>query len=337
MDSAKDSRERKKKTKKNPPARARRVAHLARFVAGALVSGALAPTALKVVDFGGSEIDGAGSSPRARLFRRLLLQALLSCPNAKKEKAFVVSPDPGAEGSAAAATLAPRAPRWSARGRGVRHPRAVVRERRYRKTRLGRERARSGEAGGEDTQGRAHVGEAPREPRRTCSRSFQNSCRRGRAEIHSAIVQTRGPRDRDAQTVAPAGGTVRRTEGPGRGRGARHGGIRGEGARTNACEAPPRSRVASRARRPFGAVAENEGTPSFLRLQIWRSRASPRVPSPRPRADIPVPPRFSRRRARYASATRPRRRASRAPRRTTRAASASSRTSRARSRNPWAR
>ena len=65
-----------------------------------------------------------------------------------------------------------------------------------------------------------------------------------------AIAQTRGPRDRDAQTVAPAGGTVRRTEGPGRGRGARHGGIRGEGARTNACEAPPRSRIASRARLP---------------------------------------------------------------------------------------
>ena len=50
----------------------------------------MAPSALKVVDFGGSEIDGAGSSPRARLFRRLLLQALLSCPNAKKEKALVV-------------------------------------------------------------------------------------------------------------------------------------------------------------------------------------------------------------------------------------------------------
>ena len=76
--------------KKEPSGSARRVAHLARFVAGALVSGALAPTALKVVDFGGSEIDGAGSSPRARLFRRLLLQALLSCPNAKKEKALVV-------------------------------------------------------------------------------------------------------------------------------------------------------------------------------------------------------------------------------------------------------
>ena len=79
-----------KEDEKKPSGSARRVAHLARFVAGALVSGALAPTALKVVDFGGSEIDGAGSSPRARLFRRLLLQALLSCPNAKKEKAFVV-------------------------------------------------------------------------------------------------------------------------------------------------------------------------------------------------------------------------------------------------------
>ena len=81
---------RTEKDEKKPSGSARRVAHLARFVAGALVSGALAPTALKVVDFGGSEIDGAGSSPRARLFRRLLLQALLSCPNAKKEKAFVV-------------------------------------------------------------------------------------------------------------------------------------------------------------------------------------------------------------------------------------------------------
>ena len=79
-----------KEHEKEPSGSARRVAHLARFVAGALVSGALAPTALKVVDFGGSEIDGAGSSPRARLFRRLLLQALLSCPNAKKEKALVV-------------------------------------------------------------------------------------------------------------------------------------------------------------------------------------------------------------------------------------------------------
>jgi len=79
-----------KEDEKEPSGSARRVAHLARFVAGALVSGALAPSALKVVDFGGSEIDGAGSSPRARLFRRLLLQALLSCPNAKKEKALVV-------------------------------------------------------------------------------------------------------------------------------------------------------------------------------------------------------------------------------------------------------
>ena len=68
----------------------RRVAHLARFVAGALVSGALAPSALKVVDFGGSEVDGAGSSAAARLFRRLLLQALLGVSKAKAPKARAV-------------------------------------------------------------------------------------------------------------------------------------------------------------------------------------------------------------------------------------------------------
>ena len=62
------------------------------------MSGALAPTALKVVDFEGGEIDGAGSSPRARLFRRLLLQALLSCPN-EKRKGVCRVPDPGAEGA----------------------------------------------------------------------------------------------------------------------------------------------------------------------------------------------------------------------------------------------
>ena len=50
----------------------------------------MAPSALKVVDFGSTEIDGAGSSLGARLFRRLLLQALLSVPNAKQTKATVV-------------------------------------------------------------------------------------------------------------------------------------------------------------------------------------------------------------------------------------------------------
>ena len=75
---------------KNAARSVRRVAHLARFVAGALVSGALAPSALKVVDFGSTEIDGAGSSAAARLFRRLLLQALLSVPSAKHAKATLV-------------------------------------------------------------------------------------------------------------------------------------------------------------------------------------------------------------------------------------------------------
>ena len=57
-----------------PAISVRRIANLARFVAGLLLSGALPPTALKVVDFGG----GADVSPRARLHHRLLLQALLS-------------------------------------------------------------------------------------------------------------------------------------------------------------------------------------------------------------------------------------------------------------------
>ena len=57
----------------------RRVANLARFAAGCLVSGAMAPAALKVVDFGGED-----ASPRARLFRRLLLQAILSAPPSKR-------------------------------------------------------------------------------------------------------------------------------------------------------------------------------------------------------------------------------------------------------------
>ena len=74
----------------NPKPSVRRVAHLARFVAGALVSGALAPSALKVVDFGGTEVDGAGSSAAARLFRRLLLQALLGVSKAKAPKSRAV-------------------------------------------------------------------------------------------------------------------------------------------------------------------------------------------------------------------------------------------------------
>ena len=57
----------------------RRVANLARFAAGCLVSGAVAPAALKVVNFGGED-----ASPRAKLFRRLLLQAILSAPPSKR-------------------------------------------------------------------------------------------------------------------------------------------------------------------------------------------------------------------------------------------------------------
>ena len=57
----------------------RRVANLARFAAGCLVSGAVAPAALRVVNFGGED-----ASPRAKLFRRLLLQAILSAPPSKR-------------------------------------------------------------------------------------------------------------------------------------------------------------------------------------------------------------------------------------------------------------
>ena len=59
-----------------PKVSVRRIANLARFTAGLLVSGALAPTALKVIDFGG----GLDSDERARLHHRLLLQAILSAP-----------------------------------------------------------------------------------------------------------------------------------------------------------------------------------------------------------------------------------------------------------------
>ena len=110
-----------------------------------------------------------------------------------------------------------------------------------------------------------------------------------------------------------------------------------------ASEAPPRSRVAHDARHS-PAETENKGTPLFrggkrptLGTRSGARAPLPWSPSPRPRADLSSSPRFPRRRARYASATRPRQRASRARRRTTRAASASKRTSRARSRNPSAR
>jgi len=69
-----------------PKVSVRRVANLARFTAGLLVSGALAPTALKVIDFGG----GLDSDERARLHHRLLLQALLSAPATKRGEVHVV-------------------------------------------------------------------------------------------------------------------------------------------------------------------------------------------------------------------------------------------------------
>ena len=64
----------------------RRVAHLARFVSGLLISGAISPPALKIVDFGGTGVEDAETAPTARLFRRLLLQALLSVSVKKSEK-----------------------------------------------------------------------------------------------------------------------------------------------------------------------------------------------------------------------------------------------------------
>jgi len=69
-----------------PAISVRRIANLARFVAGLLLSGALAPASLKVVDFGG----GADASPRARLHHRLLLQALLSAPYARRSAVHMV-------------------------------------------------------------------------------------------------------------------------------------------------------------------------------------------------------------------------------------------------------
>ena len=69
-----------------PKVSVRRIANLARFTAGLLVSGALAPTALKVIDFGG----GLDSDERARLHHRLLLQALLSAPAAKRGEVHAV-------------------------------------------------------------------------------------------------------------------------------------------------------------------------------------------------------------------------------------------------------
>ena len=69
-----------------PKVSVRRIANLARFTAGLLVSGALAPTALKVIDFGG----GLDSDERARLHHRLLLQALLSFPVAKRGEVHTV-------------------------------------------------------------------------------------------------------------------------------------------------------------------------------------------------------------------------------------------------------
>ena len=65
-----------------PKVSVRRIANLARFTAGLLVSGALAPTALKVIDFGG----GLDSDERARLHHRLLLQAILSAPANKRAR-----------------------------------------------------------------------------------------------------------------------------------------------------------------------------------------------------------------------------------------------------------
>lgn len=64
----------------------RRIANLSRFVAGLLLSGTLAPAALKIVDFGG----GADTSARACLHRRLLLQALLSAPYSRRAAVHTV-------------------------------------------------------------------------------------------------------------------------------------------------------------------------------------------------------------------------------------------------------
>ena len=69
-----------------PKVSVRRIANLARFTAGLLVSGALAPTAIKVIDFGG----GLDSDERARLHHRLLLQAILSAPANKRGEVHVV-------------------------------------------------------------------------------------------------------------------------------------------------------------------------------------------------------------------------------------------------------
>jgi len=69
-----------------PAISVRRIANLARFTAGLLLSGALYPAALKVVDFGG----GADVSPRARLQSRLLLQAILSAPRSRSSAVHVV-------------------------------------------------------------------------------------------------------------------------------------------------------------------------------------------------------------------------------------------------------
>jgi nucleolar MIF4G domain-containing protein 1 len=73
---------------KDKGARVRRIANLARFVAGALLSGAMAPAALKAcfgddADEFASDFSDASAS-RRRLFRRLLLQALLSAPEGKR-------------------------------------------------------------------------------------------------------------------------------------------------------------------------------------------------------------------------------------------------------------
>ena len=69
-----------------PKVSVRRIANLARFTAGLLVSGALAPGALKVIDFGGAMDTGE----RARLHHRLLLQAILSAPVSKRGEVHAV-------------------------------------------------------------------------------------------------------------------------------------------------------------------------------------------------------------------------------------------------------
>ena len=68
----------------------RRVSHLARFIVGLLISGALSPVALKVVDFGNGGAANDAATATARLFRRLLLQALLSVHPKKVDKSELV-------------------------------------------------------------------------------------------------------------------------------------------------------------------------------------------------------------------------------------------------------